>query len=64
MSAENWAGNHAPEMGALAMAPVRLLPLRLLPVYVGSHIRSKPLLSLFAISELEPSDSAGGLAQT
>ncbi|MNJ42364.1 hypothetical protein D3C77_373320 [compost metagenome] len=31
---------------------------------VGSHIRSKPLPSLFGIAELEPSDSPGGLTHT
>src|SRR4051812_24920589 len=41
-----------------------LLPLRALPVYVGSHIRSKPLPSLFGIRLLEPSDSPGGLTHT
>src|SRR5258708_2768830 len=41
-----------------------LLPLRLLPVYVGSHIRSKPLPSSFGIAWLAPSDSPRGLIQT
>src|SRR5687767_15326950 len=45
-----------------------LLPLRPLPVYVGSHIRSKPLPAGFSgpvgISELDPSDSPGGLIHT
>ena len=58
------AENQAPASGELGSAPVRLLPLRLLPVYVGSHIRSKPLPSSFVIAWLAPSDSPGGLIQT
>src|SRR5690349_10079444 len=64
MSSWNWAENHLPDSGALPSEPDRLLPLRTLPVYVGSHIRSKPLPSLFGISSLAPSDSPGGFTHT
>src|SRR6266545_3645269 len=63
-SSWNWAGNQCPDSGAPASAPDMWLLLRGLPPYVGSHIRSKPLPSLFGISVLDPSDSPGGLIQT
>ena len=53
-----------PDSGAFGSAPDMLLPLRALPVYVGSHIRSKPLPSSFGIAELAPSDSPGGFIHT
>src|SRR6478736_4213823 len=64
MSSWNWAENHFPEIGASPRAPDMLLLLRALPVYVGSHIRSNPLPSVFGISLLDPSDSPGGFIQT
>ncbi len=60
----NWAENQCPETGAFGRAPDMLLPLRALPVYVGSHMRSKPLPSSFGMAELDPSDSPGGFIQT
>src|SRR3954467_3415159 len=64
MSSWNCAENQCPDSGAFGSAPDRLLLFRGLPVYVGSHIRSKPLPSSFAIAELDPSDSPGGLTHT
>ncbi len=63
-SSWNCAENQWPASGEFARAPVMLLPLRPLPVYVGSHIRSKPLPSSLSMGALLPSDSPGGLAQT
>src|SRR4051812_8406980 len=64
MSSWNCAENHLPDSGASGRAPDMLLPLRTLPVYVGSHILSAPLPSLFGISLLAPSDSPGGFIHT
>src|SRR3954465_11265711 len=64
MSSWNCAENQCPDSGAFGSAPDMWLALRGLPVYVGSHIRSKPLPSSFGIAELEPSDSPGGFTHT
>lgn len=63
-SSWNCPENQCPATGESGRAPVRLKPLRPLPVYVGSHIRSKPLPSSLSTGSLLPSDSPGGLAQT
>ena len=64
----NPAWNQAPETGALGMAPVGRLLFSGSPPKFGSHIWSKPLpVGLFAplgISDLELSDSPGGLIHT
>src|SRR5262245_61038969 len=64
MSCVSCAGKKCPDSGAFASAPDMWFWLRGLPVYVGSHIRSKPLPSSFGICVLDPSDSPGGLIHT
>ncbi len=67
----NWnaSGNQRPATGALARAPVpRLELLPSVKVYVGSHMRSKPLAGSSGSNDNSrddaPSDSPGGFTQT